>query len=154
MPHASSHPLSSIRREILEEHQDHVWGRLPFLVPMAARVADACGEGTACEELPELLGELRATLLDHLDHEEIELLRVLEDPDPDAARRLLDGLHGEHVTLAALLDRVQAAASEAPREARCVAQATFERELELLAYHIRAQIALEENVLAQLTAVD
>lgn len=132
--------------DIIETHHDHVWGRLPFLGPMAARIDRERGHGG---RLTDLIGRLHDVLFDHLDREDRVLLAIACDhatPDvgPRAAR-----LHDEHVVVIALLDELRAEVGgdfRAPNASGPTARLLC-AELASLEQHLRAQIELEEAVL-------
>ena len=130
-------------------HQEVMWGRLPFLVPMAARVASSCRRsGRDCSELAPLVAELRSLLLDHLDREDHVLARALEEPGGQDG--IVAELHREHLAVLDLLGRVSATALRALPESGgdCAVERAFRRELALIDDHIRAQVELEEELLA------
>ena len=132
-------------------HHDYVWARLPYLVPMAAKVAQSCRQGgDGCAALAVLVGDLRAVLLDHLDHEERVLATLEREADPDFVTERIAELHAEHLAVGELLDRIRAAGVLEPHagDAACAVERALHRELALLDDHVRWQILLEERLLA------
>ena len=133
-------------------YHEYVWARLPFLVPMAHRVAARCREsGRGCEELAPLVGELRAVLLDHLEREQSILEELAAEPDSSAIVEGIDRLREEHREVARLLGRIRRAwrAGHRPEDdATCDTERALHRELALLDRHIRDQVVLEEEILA------
>jgi iron-sulfur cluster repair protein YtfE (RIC family) len=133
------------------EHHDYVWARLPYLVPMAVKVARHCRRGgDGCAALAALVGDLRAVLLDHLDHEERILSTLERESDPAFVTQRIAALHAEHLAVGTLLERIRAAGVAPPHAAggACAAERALHRELALLDDHVRAQILLEERLLA------
>ena len=132
-------------------HHDYVWARLPYLVPMAAKVARHCRQGgDACATLAALVADLRSILLDHLDDEERILATLEREADADFVAERIAALHTEHLVVGTLLERIRAAAVIEPHVegAACAAERALYRELALLDDHVRSQILLEERLLA------
>jgi iron-sulfur cluster repair protein YtfE (RIC family) len=125
---------------------DYIWARLPFVAPMAVKLAHECRTGQdRCSELVELVVELRALLLDHLEREEHTLACLA--PDVHLARAELASLHEEHVLIGALLARIRAALDGIPGD-RCSTERALDSEIARLDHHVRIQVALEESILA------
>ena len=130
---------------IADDH-DCIWARLPFLGPMAVKLAEECRTGQdRCGELAALVIQLRSLLLDHLDHEEHTLAGLA--PDVGLARAELACLHEEHVAIAALLGRIRAALDRIPGDL-CPTEQALRSELGRLDGHVRDQVAIEERILA------
>jgi iron-sulfur cluster repair protein YtfE (RIC family) len=111
---------------------------------------DVCPGGDGCASLAVLVGGLRAVLLDHLDHEERILSTLEREADPDFVTQRIAVLHAEHLAVGELLERIRAAGVVELHvdHAACAVERVLHRELALLDDHVRAQIRLEERLLA------
>lgn len=141
-------PTGSLIKYLLDDH-DYIWARLPFLAPMAARLARTCpGAGERCTELAGLVGDLHRLVLDHLAVEERILSGISDAREPDLVLDRVAGLHREHLAIQALLESVEHAA-DLPRTPRpCGAMDAFAGELRRIGDHVRSQIQIEEEILA------
>lgn len=152
------HPPSTTTRRRPDEvtiaaQHDYVWARLPYLVPMAAKVARLCGPDDGSADLVGLLVQLRLLLLDHLDREE-HMLSVLDDEsDPGRVIDCIAALHAEHLAVCHLLERIRTLWSLDHHAADGATERALHHELGLLDDHVRKQIALEERLLAARAAV-
>jgi iron-sulfur cluster repair protein YtfE (RIC family) len=73
----------ALDKEVAADH-DYVWARLPYLVPMAGKIARRCRQrGDGCTEMAALVAALRSVLLDHLDHEERVLSTLAREADAE-----------------------------------------------------------------------
>jgi iron-sulfur cluster repair protein YtfE (RIC family) len=141
----------SLREHLIAVHHDYLWARLPFLVPMAAKLTrQPCGAGTTCPDLAEIVAELRTLVLDHLDREEQVLVAACGEPITEGVLARIAALHQEHLALERLLERVQVSsglAARLPPEA-CPTQRAFYSELDQICVHVRSQIKIEGEILA------
>ena len=130
---------------------DYLWARLPFLVPMAAKIARRCGgSGPDCDRLAELVARLHSKLLSHLDHEERVLATLSCDRDNEWIVDCLAELRAQHQQLLQLLEEVCEAAG-LPREPgtdACPTVHAFYDELARLDRYLRAQLTIEDRVFA------
>ena len=136
---------------IAATHHDYVWARLPYLVPMAAKIARECRQGRdGCAELAGLVVDLRSLLLDHLDREERVLATLAREADSSFVTERITALHVEHLEIGDLLERIRPLTLLDPPEGAgaCATERALHRELALLDDHVRCQILLEERVLA------
>ena len=131
---------------VIATHHDHVWGRLPFLAPMAARVD--------CDRAPEvrlapLVTALHDLLFAHLDREDRVLLAIANDQRPADLPARAARLHDEHRVASELLDRIRAGLGDsyAASDAAGPTERALRAELADLDAHLRAQIQLEEALL-------
>ncbi len=127
-------------------HHDYVWARLPFVVPMAIAAARRRGD-RATQELARLVRLLQPLLLDHLDREEAMLV---DRPATSVPARIREGMHADHLAVCSVIDQIRAAAGSDYR-ARDGAEPTERAlylELARLDDHVRAQIAIEEHLMA------
>lgn len=154
--HEREDEVTRIQRTFVEGH-DYIWACLPFLVPMAAKLAKACcGSGPECARLGEIVAELRAVLLDHLAHEERTLSAMSTQRDPAFTRACLAEMHREHALIKELLERARAAAGlpgVASADA-CPTERAFLSQLTFLDDHVREQIWVEDQVLARRLTVE
>jgi iron-sulfur cluster repair protein YtfE (RIC family) len=154
--HARRDEVTRIQRTFAEGH-DYIWACLPFLVPMAAKLAKACcGSGPECARLGEIVAELRSVLLDHLAHDERTLAAMSDQRDPALTRACIAEMHREHGMIKELLERARAAAGlpgVASADA-CPTERAFLRQLALLHDHVREQIWVEDQVLAPRLTVE
>lgn len=131
---------------VVVHHHDYVWARLPFLVPMAIAAARRRGDSTA-HELARLLRDLRPLLLGHLDREE----RLLGGTEPaSVVTRIRDGMHSDHLVVAALLDHIRDVAGDGfhARDGADPTERALYLELARLDEHVQAQITLEEHLMS------
>lgn len=129
---------------IADDH-DTIWARLPFLGPMAVKLAQECRTGRdRCGELAALVIQLRSLLLDHLEHEEHTLAGLASDVD--LARADLASLHEEHLAIGELLGRIQSALDQIPGDV-CPTEQALRAELARLDEHVRGQVVVEERIL-------
>jgi iron-sulfur cluster repair protein YtfE (RIC family) len=128
---------------ILSTHHDHVWGRLPFLGPMAVRVDRERG---APGRLSRLITQLRDLLFSHLDREDRVLLAIAADPTAPGLAAPAARLRDEHAVVTRLLDELHAEVGDAPGAGPT--ERALRAELRELDAHLRAQIGLEEAFLA------
>ena len=130
---------------IADDH-DSIWARLPFLGPMAVKLAQECRTGQdRCGELAALVIQLRSLLLDHLEHEEHTLAGLVSEVE--LAWADLAALHEEHVAIGELLARIRAALDRIPGDL-CATERALRSELCRLDEHVRGQVVIEERILA------
>lgn len=127
-------------------HHDYVWARLPFVVPMAIAAARRQRNGTA-QELARLVRVLQPLLLDHLDREEAILV---DQSAASLTARIREVMHADHLAVRTIIDQIRAAAGSdyRAREGAESIERTLYLELARLDDHVRAQIALEEHLMA------
>ncbi|CAN5703367.1 hypothetical protein BH11MYX1_BH11MYX1_33830 [soil metagenome] len=127
-------------------HHDYVWARLPFVVPMAIAAARRRADGTA-DELAHLVRVLRPLLLAHLDREEAMLV---DRSAASVTARIRDGMHADHLAVSAVIDQIRAAAGSdyRTRDGAEPTERALYLELAQLDAHVRAQIVIEERLMA------
>jgi iron-sulfur cluster repair protein YtfE (RIC family) len=144
MSAAGSSPVL-LEQTILSDH-DYVWARLPFVVPMAIAAARHRGN-RASHQIVQLVRILQPLLLDHLDREETMLVGRAAENVAGPSRDLM---HEEHVAVTALIDQIRVAT----RTCNCACgdadptERALHLELARLDTHVRAQIAVEERLMA------
>ncbi|CAN5535796.1 hypothetical protein BH11MYX1_BH11MYX1_47430 [soil metagenome] len=127
-------------------HHDYVWARLPFVVPMAIAAARRRGDGAA-HELARPVRVLQPLLLDHLDREEAMLVHRTA---ASVTTRIREGMHADHLAVGTVIEQIRAVAGR-DYQTRAGAESTERAlylELARLDDHVRAQIAIEENLMA------
>ena len=136
---------------IVSRHHAFLRSALPFLVPLAAKVARVHGDhDPRLRELQAEFVELRESLDIHLDQEEEVLFRevVADIPDPDLLRRELSGMCEEHRVLDATLGRIRALCDGyTPPAWACSSYRTLLAELQRLEDDVLLHIGLENDVL-------
>lgn len=149
-PRALATPL--LVEHIVSRHHDYLRSALPFLRPLAAKVARVHGDhNPRLLALDEAVAELTATLLPHLDQEERELFPALLSPesDPSLRARLLESMTAEHHAVAELLERIREATLDfSLPDWACNSYRTLFAELETLERDVFTHVHLENHVLA------
>lgn len=134
---------------IVSRHHKYLRDALPFLVPLAAKVARVHGDKDAnLYEVRTLVEDLDAALRPHLDDEEARLFPpIVRGEAPPAGE--LDAMRKEHLEVGALLERLRDAAHDfvVPAGA-CGSWTTMLRELEALERDVLVHVHLENHVLA------
>jgi regulator of cell morphogenesis and NO signaling len=142
---------SALIDQIVRRHHRYLRDALPFLVPLAKKVATVHSAHQAnLLDVRDLVAELSDQLLPHLDEEEQSLFPALKSAAPDRAG-LADkwkALREEHLQTAALLEQLRNAAHDyvLPEDA-CTSFTTLYRELETLEADVFEHVHLENHVL-------
>lgn len=142
---------SALIDHLVATHHDYIWARLPFLVPMAAKLTRECGRSSpACARLAELVSELQTLVLGHLERDERDLAALAQSRDPAVVRRRLATMHAEHRALGDLLGQVRGAAGlhQKTSASACATERALYGELERLECHLRSQVLIEREILA------
>ncbi len=133
---------------IVESHHAYLRGALPYLVPLAAKVANVHGDhDPRLRDLRAEFFELRETLDEHLDDEEQRLFRgvVSDAPDPE----LLAGMHDEHREVKRALGRLRALSDGyTPPSWACNSYKKLLAELRALDEDLVQHMRIEDDVLA------
>ena len=136
---------------IVSRHHAFLRTALPFLVPLAAKVARVHGDhDPRLRDLQAEFLELRESLEDHLDQEEQVLFRevVADAPDPGLLGRELAGLREEHRALEEAFGRVRTLCDGyAPPSWACSSYRTLLAELQRLEEDVLLHFRLESDVL-------
>lgn len=138
--------MSTGDRDRLVDRHDYLWARLPFLVPMAAKISrECCGAGVDCARLAALVDQLHSIVLAHLQHEERVLAGLSAAQDEQVSGQLAE-LRAEHERVLGLLEQVCTAAGlpRTPAEDACPTVHAFYEELERLDRYLRAQLLIED----------
>lgn len=146
-PSALSTP--ALIERIVDRHHKYLRDALPFLVPLAAKVARVHGDKDAnLHEVRTLVEDLDAALRPHLDDEEAKLFPpIVRGEAPPAGE--LDAMRKEHLEVGAMLERLRDAARDfvVPAGA-CGSWTTLLRELESLERDVLVHVHLENHILA------
>jgi regulator of cell morphogenesis and NO signaling len=144
-------PTAELIEHIVEKHHGYLRRALPFLRPLAAKVARVHGEhDPRLRELDEAVAALAEALLDHLDDEERTLFPALGDRRATAAETatLLSAMHDEHLAVSRMLERVRAAAEDFTLpDWACNSYRALFRELAALEGDVFTHVHLENHVL-------
>lgn len=148
----SSLSTSALVEYIVGKHHAYLHRTLPFLTALAAKVARVHGErNPALRSVDRHVGELSATLLIHLDDEEVRLFPMLSGAAAtrEAKAREVAAMREEHLGVAALLHamHVETDGYAAPPWA-CASYRTLMSELAALERDLFTHIHLENHVLA------
>src|SRR5690606_5889722 len=97
---------------IVDTHHAYLRKTLPYLQPLATKVARVHGDrNPKLRELAELVGDLVEIMIPHLDEEEQSLFPALR-AGSDEVGPLLDTMVDDHLEVAALLERIRAACDD------------------------------------------
>ncbi len=143
-------PTDRLIAHIVAKHHAYLRDALPFVRTLAVKVSRVHGEhNPLLVDLEAAVVELAETLLGHLDDEEHELFPRLQAATVDAdGRRLLDAMLVEHLAVASLLDRIDAATEKFTLpDWACNSYRALFGELEAMDQDIRAHVHLENHVL-------
>lgn len=148
-PRALSTPALIAR--IITRHHEYLRKTLPFVEPLAAKVARVHGDhNPKLRELDEIVRALAAALIPHLDQEEEVLFPELMSKrrDPAAVDRELSAMHEDHLAVGRLLQRMRDASDAyAVPEWGCNSYRTLFAELSRLEDDVLAHVHLENHVL-------
>lgn len=136
---------------VVDRHHGYLRRQLPFLVPLAKKVARVHGEhDPRLIELLEIVTALSDALLPHLDEEEKVLFPALLGSRPDVALGTeLDAMKSEHLAVGDLLHRMRVLTADfAVPDWACGSYRTLFAELEDLEGDVLAHVHLENHVLA------
>lgn len=148
-------PTDALVEHIVGRHHRYLREALPFLVPLAKKVARVHGAHNGhLLELRDAVEELSDALLPHLEREEQVLFPALmKDVANDLGAADLVAaefgtMHADHLEVAKLLERVRASAEDfTVPEWGCTSYRTLFRELEVLEADVFAHVHLENHAL-------
>lgn len=136
---------------IVERHHGYLRRALPFVVPLAAKVAEVHGDKNGkLAALRDLVGEIADALDPHLDQEEQVLFPALLSPRPDPAliRRELASMHEDHLAVGTMLGRMRELSEGfTTPEWGCRSYRILMGELETLEGDVLRHVHLENHVL-------
>lgn len=137
---------------IVTKHHAYLRQALPFIVPLAAKVARVHGEHN--QKLPTLnavVQTLDTALMPHLDQEEQELFPMLLEPSTkqEIVESEIQRMKVEHLAVGELLSRLRDASNDfAVPDWACTSYRTLFAELQRLELDILQHVHLENHVLA------
>jgi regulator of cell morphogenesis and NO signaling len=136
---------------IVERHHGYLRRALPFVVPLASKVAEVHGDRNGkLVELRDVVAEIADALDPHLDQEERVLFPALLAPRPDAEviRRELASMHVDHLAVGTLLARMRELSDGfTTPEWGCRSYRILMGELETLEGDVLRHVHLENHVL-------
>ncbi|WP_437641042.1 iron-sulfur cluster repair di-iron protein [Sorangium sp. So ce854] len=138
---------------IVGKHHAYLREALPFVRPLAAKVARVHGEhNPKLRALDGAVGELSETLLAHLDDEEANLFPALRSAgasvDPETTRALA-AMRDEHLAVAKLLGIIRDASDDfALPDWACGSYRALFGELQAIERDVFQHVHLENHVLA------
>lgn len=137
---------------IVGKHHAYLRKMLPFLVPLAKKVARVHGEhNPKLLDLRDAVEELSDALLPHLDEEEQDLFPALRQTTGEAtgeAARILGTMMDDHLAVAALLERIRNASDDFTiPDWGCGSYRTLFGELQALERDTFTHVHLENHVL-------
>jgi regulator of cell morphogenesis and NO signaling len=136
---------------IVDRHHGYLRRALPFVAPLAAKVARVHGEhNPKLGALRDTFEALADALGPHLDHEEAVLFPALTAGAADAAavRRELAAMYDEHVAVGELLGRIRQLSDQfTTPEWGCNSYRVLMAELAALEADILVHVHLENHVL-------
>jgi regulator of cell morphogenesis and NO signaling len=136
---------------IVRRHHAYLREALPYVLPLAAKVARVHGErNPALEPLHQTMQALERALLPHLEQEETELFPGLASgTEPAWARRQLASMFEEHVAVGLLLGTARdLSGGFSTPEWGCKTYRVLMHELEALEADVLRHVHLENHVLA------
>jgi regulator of cell morphogenesis and NO signaling len=143
---------------IITKHHEYLRQAMPFIQALASKVSRVHGEhNPKLRELHAAVEALAGELIPHLETEEVELFPALTAKDADPARiaPLLAAMQAEHLGVAALLERIRAAADDFTLpDWACNSYRTLSQELKQLESDTFAHVYLENHVLQPRFAPD
>jgi regulator of cell morphogenesis and NO signaling len=136
---------------IVERHHGYLRRALPFVVPLAVKVAEVHGEKNGrLAELRDVVAEIADALDPHLDREEQVLFPALlaRRPDAEVIARELASMHADHLEVGTLLARMRALSDGfTTPEWGCRSYRILMGELETLEGDVLRHVHLENHVL-------
>lgn len=144
-------PTPQLVAYIVATHHDYLREVLPFVRGLALKVSRVHGDhNPKLRDLQVAVEDLSNVLIEHLDDEEQTLFPALTAAHPDAstAMSLLATMADEHLAVAALLERIDAATDDFTLPAwACNSYRTLFAELARLESDIFTHVHLENHVL-------
>jgi regulator of cell morphogenesis and NO signaling len=144
-------PTPELIASIVERHHGYLRQALPYLAPLASKVARVHGEhNPKLAPLHAVFVELREALEPHLDEEERVLFPALTAPatDPAVVQAELERMKAEHLAVGSLLARMRSLADDFTTPAwGCNSYRVLMAELEALEGDVLRHVHLENHVL-------
>lgn len=144
-------PTQTLVQHIVARHHDALRDALPFLVPLATKVARVHGpHNPKLVPLRDAVKTLADALLPHLDQEERVLFPALVSgtANDEVIRSELRTMHADHLEVSKLLEQIRAAADDfALPDWACTSYTTLFRELQAMETDLFTHVHLENHVL-------
>lgn len=136
---------------IIDRHHGYLRRALPYVAPIAAKVAKVHGgHDPRLTDVEATYRQLRASLEPHLDDEEAVLFPALmaRQPDAEVVRREAERMYGEHLAVGDLLARLRTLTDGfTTPEWGCNTYRVLMAELEALEADVLRHVHLENHVL-------
>jgi regulator of cell morphogenesis and NO signaling len=136
---------------IIDRHHGYLRRALPFVAPLAAKVARVHGEhNPKLAALGHTFEELAGALVPHLDAEEAVLFPALmaRTPDPTIVRKELAAMYEDHLAVGKLLGRIRELSDQfTTPEWGCNSYRVYMAELAALEEDVLRHVHLENHVL-------
>ncbi|MFT3914918.1 MAG: iron-sulfur cluster repair di-iron protein [Anaeromyxobacteraceae bacterium] len=143
---------AALLARIVDRHHGYLRRALPFVEPLAAKVARVHGDREPrLEEVYGVVSALSAALLPHLEEEETMLFPALaaRTTDPGVIARELERMLADHLEVGALLGRLRALTDGfVPPAWGCNSYRVLMAELEAVEADTLTHVHLENHVLA------
>lgn len=144
-------PVASVIETVIDRHHGYLRTQLPFLAPLAAKVARVHGDlQPELREIHTTFMELKGALEPHLDEEEAVLFPAMlaHEPDRELIGRELASMHREHLAVGTLLERLRALSGDYKvPEWACNSYRTLYAELQALEGDVLRHVHIENHVL-------
>jgi regulator of cell morphogenesis and NO signaling len=141
---------ASLIAVLIDRHHRYLREALPFVKPLAAKVARVHGDhNPALRDVDRLVGELAEALLPHLDDEESRLFPAMMAGHHVELGPQLASMHAEHLEVGELLAQMRRATNDyGVPEWACNSYRTLFAELATLETDTLHHVHLENHVLA------
>lgn len=145
-------PTAALIDHIVDRHHGYLRRALPFVRPLAAKVARVHGDhNPQLRALDAAVGELSDALLPHLDDEEATLFPALRAAGSTASAEteaMLADMHDEHLAVARILETIRDASEDfALPDWACGSYRALFGELQALETDVFRHVHLENHVL-------
>lgn len=138
-----------LAEHIVATHHRYLREELPMLDALAAKVLSVHGRRhSELSTVRELVGEIGAEIISHLDEEEKSLFAVIGNGADSTVEPVIESLEDEHETVGALLESLRSATSEyQPPADGCASYQSLYQRLEAFESDTYEHIHKENHVL-------
>lgn len=144
-------PTGELLDHIVRRHHAYLKDTLPFVMPLAEKVARVHGtHNPRLLDVCDAVESLAEMLLPHIEREEQVLFPALAtgSPSPDLVADELSTMYEDHLAVAKVLEKMREASEDfAVPEWGCTSYATLYRELKLVVSDTFEHVHLENHVL-------
>jgi regulator of cell morphogenesis and NO signaling len=144
-------PTGELLDHIVRRHHAYLKDTLPFVMPLAEKVARVHGaHNPRLLEVCDAVETLAELMLPHMEREEQVLFPALAtgSPSPDLVADELATMYEDHLAVAKVLEKLREASEDfAVPEWGCTSYATLYRELKLVVSDTFQHVHLENHVL-------